>query len=305
MKTTVYRWRPAASPATLVHVALDRSLSDGSGAVPVCPVICPWPVRPRSTILPPQSCPFPDLTVFAMADFKTHITTSTTLGIVYGGVGGFLLQDANGSIPLTTCALSAGLCSIAGMLPDLDSDSGIPLRETIAFTAAVVPMLLIDRFSHLGLSPESMVLAGILIYLLIRFGFFELLKRYTVHRGMFHSLPAAVIAAELGFLLCSCEGVRMRYYKAGAVFLGFMSHLILDEIYSVDLSRLRIKNSFGTAVKLWGKYPFANFSTYAKVVVLGMIAFVDPIWMEAVEDQVKQGKAIPRIAIEKLENIWR
>ena len=240
-----------------------------------------------------------------MADFRTHITTSTTLGIAYGGVGGFLLRDAAGEVPLTTCVLGGGLCAIAGMLPDLDSDTGIPLRETMAFTAAVVPMLLIDRFEHLGLSAESMVLFGVLIYLVIRFGIFELLKRYTVHRGMFHSIPAAIIAAELGFLLCSCDDIAMRYFKAGGMLLGYMSHLILDEIYSIDLGRLRLKKSFGTALKLWGSHTFANFSTYAKVIVLAAVAFVDPIVMESIETQVHHGKQLPLIAIEKIESIWR
>ncbi|NIL99066.1 MAG: metal-dependent hydrolase, partial [Planctomycetales bacterium] len=111
-----------------------------------------------------------------MAGFKTHITTSTTLGIAYGGAGLWLLPEPGGELPLAACVLATGLCSIGGMLPDLDSDSGIPLRETVAFTAAVVPMLLIHRWSHLGLSHEMMVIVGGLIYLLIRFGLFALLK---------------------------------------------------------------------------------------------------------------------------------
>ena len=66
--------------------------------------------------------------------------------------------------------LAGGLCSVSGMLPDLDSGPGVPLRESVAFAAAVVPMLMIDRLAQLGLAPETMVLAGGLIYLLIRFG---------------------------------------------------------------------------------------------------------------------------------------
>jgi hypothetical protein len=239
-----------------------------------------------------------------VAGFKTHITTSTVLGFAYGGAGLYILRDASGEIPVATCVLGAGLCSVAGMLPDLDSDTGIPLRETIAFTAAVVPMLLIDRFSHMGLSHESMVLAGGLIYLLIRFGFFKLLTRFTVHRGMFHSLPAALVASEMAFLLCSCEESSLRWFKAIAVFIGYMSHLILDEIYSIEWTgaRWRLKSSFGTATKLWGSNTYANLSTYAKVAILGFIAFRDPVWMERLEAHVEHGKQIPKAAIEVIED---
>ena len=66
-----------------------------------------------------------------MAGFKTHITTSTVLGIGYGA-GAHLLYG----LPLDTCMLAGGLCSVSGMLPDLDSDSGVPIRESMAFAAA-------------------------------------------------------------------------------------------------------------------------------------------------------------------------
>ena len=77
------------------------------------------------------------------------------------------------------------------MLPDLDSGPGVPLRESVAFAAAVVPMLMIDRFDRWAWRPESIVLAGGLVYLFIRFGVGRLLRKSTVHRGMFHSVPGA------------------------------------------------------------------------------------------------------------------
>src|SRR5688500_14827490 len=119
-----------------------------------------------------------------MAGFKTHITTSTVLGVGYAA-GGHVLYG----MPLPACLLAGGLCSVSGMLPDIDSDSGVPLRESLAFAAAIVPMLMVERFRELGLAPESIALGGAILYLAIRFGLGGMLKRYTVHRGMFHSLP--------------------------------------------------------------------------------------------------------------------
>ena len=79
-----------------------------------------------------------------------------------------------------------------------------------------------------------MILAGAGAYLLVRFGFGFLLKHCTVHRGMFHSLPAAVIFGEIAFLLAPSDDLGPKLFMAGAVVVGFLSHLLLDEIYSVD-----------------------------------------------------------------------
>jgi hypothetical protein len=206
-----------------------------------------------------------------MAGFKTHITTSTVLGAAYG-TGAFMLGDA----PWPTCVLGAGLCGVSGMLPDLDSGPGVPLRESVSFTAAVVPLLLIHRWQRFHLDPETMVLAGALVYLLIRFGMGRLLKSVTVHRGMFHSLPALAIVGELTYLICDHENPWARVFFASAVMLGFASHLVLDEIWSIDFKHLRLKSSFGTAVKFWGDCWWSNLATYANVIVLAMLITADP-----------------------------
>lgn len=211
-----------------------------------------------------------------MADFRTHITTSSILGVGYGAAAWWFFD-----MPPETCALSAALCGASGMLPDLDSDSGRPLRETTTFTASVVPMLLIHRFEEWGLSHDSIVLAGVTVYCFVRFVASRWLRKLTVHRGMFHSLPAAVIAGQMAFLLCESESLNVRFLKAGAVVLGFMSHLILDEIWSVEFNRgrMRLKSSFGTAIKLWGKTPGANMVAYTTVILLSFLAVNDPYWM--------------------------
>lgn len=211
-----------------------------------------------------------------MADFKTHISTSTVIGIGYGTAGYFRL-DA----PVATCVLAAGLCSVSGMLPDLDSDSGVPVRETMSLAAAVVPMLMMDRFSHLGWSHEMMVLAGMVMYLAIRFGVASIFKKYTVHRGMWHSIPAAATVGLLAFLVCSCDDMTLRWYKSAAVVIGFLSHLLLDELWSIDIrrGRLHFKKSFGTAMKLYSGSLWANFSTYGKLALLLVAASYDPVVM--------------------------
>ena len=215
-----------------------------------------------------------------MADFKTHISASTMLGVGYGVVG-----YSNG-MTWDSCVVAAGLCSVSGMLPDLDSDSGIPIRETISFAAAVVPMLMIDRFQELGLTYAQIVAVGGLIYVAIRFGLAGIFKRYTVHRGMWHSIPAALTTTLLGFLICSCNELDVRIYKSLAIFIGFMTHLLLDEMYSIDLRGRRVKKSFGTAIKFFStRSTWANVSTYGKLIIVALLAFGDPVLMEKYGDR--------------------
>lgn len=207
-----------------------------------------------------------------MAGFKTHISTSTALGAAYAFYGNSQLQ-----LPISACLLAGGLCSVSGMLPDLDSDSGVPVREMVSFAAAVAPMLMIERFETMGMPRETMAVAAGAIYLAVRFGFGAILKKFTVHRGMFHSLPAAAIAGLVVFLMCQSKNLDNRIFEASAVVLGFLSHLLLDEIWAVEwhFGRVRFKKSFGTAMKFFGQQAGPNTATYATLFLLGYLAFQD------------------------------
>jgi LexA-binding, inner membrane-associated putative hydrolase len=214
-----------------------------------------------------------------MAGFKTHVTVSSLLGCGYAGVG-YLHH-----MPPATAVLAGALCGFSGMLPDLDSDYGVPLRETMAFTAATVPLLLVHRFASLGLDHDQMVLLGVSLYLFIRFGVTNAIRKYTVHRGMFHSIPAGLTFAGVAFLLAGGDNVDIRYFKAGGVFIGFMSHLLLDEIYSVEWKggRYRFKKSFGTALKFWGDNPWSNFTCYAKLTIVALMILGEPSVMQKIQ----------------------
>ena len=227
-----------------------------------------------------------------MADFKTHISVSTAVGVGVGAAGYWA------GIPLESCLLGMGLCSVAGILPDLDSNSGVPYRESVAFISAFVPMLLIHRFGHLGWDRETIILAAALIYIGIRFGVAELFRRYTVHRGMWHSIPAAASVGLLAFLISDDRDMILRGYWGGAAVVGFLTHLALDELYSVNFRGVRLKKSFGTALKFWsnrGLWP--NISTYGKLVFLALLASGDPMLMEWVD---QRAPLTPRSA-ERLE----
>jgi membrane-bound metal-dependent hydrolase YbcI (DUF457 family) len=207
-----------------------------------------------------------------MAGFRTHITVSGALGIVYGGAAvqpmGFSTESA---------ILAAGLTTVGGMLPDLDSDSGVPVREMFGLAAIVVPLTMVPRLLQMGVSQEGILSALLFGYVLIRYGLSTLFKRFTVHRGMYHSIPAMLICGLIVYLGYHSPDRGLRLLFAGGVMLGFLSHLVLDEIYSVGFNgmKIKLKSSAGSAVKFMSPSIPATATCYAILGGLLYLAFLD------------------------------
>ena len=64
--------------------------------------------------------------------------------------------------------------------------------------------------------------------------------------------------------------------------IGYITHLVLDELWALRLhrGRLRIRRSFGTALKFFSRHWWPNVSTYGNLLLLGALAFGDPLIME-------------------------
>ena len=248
-----------------------------------------------------------------MAGFRMHVGTSSVLGAGYAGA----LHTMYG-VPVETASVAGALCGFAGMLPDLDSDYGVPLREAMSFAAATIPVLLVNRFESLQLDRDQIVLIAVGLYFFVRFGIGTMIRKFTVHRGMFHSIPAMLICGGITFLLTGASPPNDRLMMAGGVMGGFLSHLILDEIYSIEFKggRWRTKKSFGTALKLWGGDTRSNIAAYAKLAVVGMGVVGEPSMFkdfissrpqlsQAIDMVTKLGQADPKLASEfdQLKNI--
>ena len=123
-----------------------------------------------------------------MAAYKEHISVSGFLGAVYGLVATF----AFGFSPVQG-ALAGCLAWFAGMLPDLDSQSGKPIREVFSLLAALAPRVMMQWLYHWAGSAEGAMLLAVLLYVVIRYGGAFVLSKLAVHRGMFHSVPALLI----------------------------------------------------------------------------------------------------------------
>ena len=198
-----------------------------------------------------------------MANFRTHVATSAALGAAFGAVG-----HVQFGMPLPSAMIAGGLCTLGGVLPDMDSDNGVIFRESLGVTAAVAPILMLDHFATWQLPRETLSLTIAAIYLGIRFGAGAILRKISVHRGMWHSIPAALLAGMIVFAACAYQQQAIRLFKMAGIVTGYLWHLVLDEIYAVEprLGGVRLKKSFGTALKFWGDNPLANVWIYGLLV---------------------------------------
>lgn len=210
-----------------------------------------------------------------MAAFREHVIFSSLLGAGYGAVSSWMF----GFTPVQG-SLAACMTAVAGMLPDLDLDHGRPAQELFGLLAAVAPPLMVGRvLTFLGLPTDrEMVMLGIVVlYLAIRYVLARVVSRFSVHRGMFHSIPALLISAELAFLSYPSDSRRVKLLIAAGVALGFFSHLLLDEIYSVEFSGIKVglKKSSGTAIKMFGEAFLPNVLSFALAATLSYASLME------------------------------
>jgi hypothetical protein len=97
------------------------------------------------------------------------------------------------------------------------------------------------------------ILIGLLTYAFVRYVVSRLFHAVTVHRGVIHSIPMAA-ACGLGLFHVTClvfpVSASVAFWPSLFLSGGYIAHLLLDEAYSVDLRGVRLKRSFGTALKL-------------------------------------------------------
>src|SRR5581483_3958541 len=120
-----------------------------------------------------------------MASYRGPLSFSSVLGAAYGGAA-VLRWDMDWG----PACLGAAITAVGGLLPDLDSDSSVPVRELFGLSAAAAPLILLQRVSDLGFSFEQTLVILCGIYVAIRYGLRLLFGKLTAHRGMFHSIPA-------------------------------------------------------------------------------------------------------------------
>jgi hypothetical protein len=162
-----------------------------------------------------------------------------------------------------------------GLLPDIDADASKPVRGFFTLLAVVSAFLVaFVLVGHLALLELALTWLG--SFLLVRFGFFEAFARLTVHRGIWHSWLAVALAvlvtANLADRLFGTSA-RGAWFAGGFTGLGYLTHLCLDELASVDLWGHRVRRSFGTALKPFSlAAPWASLAMFAVVLALAYTA---------------------------------
>jgi hypothetical protein len=205
-----------------------------------------------------------------MADFKTHLYGAAAASGV-AALGIYSLGWTTRGHTLTLFLLGVA----GGLLPDIDAPKSTPIR--VFFTLLGVLLAFAMTFPFVGRYPLS-VLAGLwlLIFVTVRLGIFALFSRYTVHRGIWHSWLAAIAAGLAGAAIAHrVSGLPAWESWLGGAFvtLGYFTHLLLDEIASVNLLGKRIRRSLGTALKpLSLAYPGASVAMLLAVLALGAIS---------------------------------
>jgi len=211
-----------------------------------------------------------------MANFSAHLYG----GAAVSSAGALAVHGLGWADPGQTQMLF--FVGVAGsLLPDIDADNSTPVRGFFTLLGVVLAFLATSALIGRLVLPElALVWAG--VFLVVRYGFFEVFARFTVHRGIWHSWLAVGFAALAAVNGAShlLELPAWESWLAGIfVALGYLTHLCLDEIASVDLLSNRVKRSFGTALKPFSMAsPAASVTMLAGVVILAYLApTVDPV----------------------------
>lgn len=181
-----------------------------------------------------------------MANFPTNIVVGT---IVAGSLATLTLA-ADVIAPENLVAVTmAG--SLGSVLPDIDLKESRPSRALFAGLAVFFSFALLFHFaSRLSIAEMWALWLGTLIF--VRYPLHTMFHRLTNHRGIWHSLIAGLacaFGAVIIFYYVFARPDGVAWLAGGFLLVGFLTHLILDEIYSVDVLGNHIKKSFGTAFK--------------------------------------------------------
>ena len=149
--------------------------------------------------------------------------------------------------------IAFALGTFGSLMPDIDADNSKAIGIGFTVISLLITILAVFVKSSTYSLIEMLLMAGIIFYF-IRFGVIGMFRKVTKHRGMFHSIPVAlmwgVVTAIIMHLFFDLNTLVAWAYGL-MVTLGYLVHLILDEIYSVDLGNRRMKKSAGTALKFF------------------------------------------------------
>jgi len=182
-----------------------------------------------------------------MANFNTHFTVAAGTAALVSAT--LLSMEV---VTPVQAVVAFGLGTLGGLLPDVDSSHSTSIKVGFNVLSFLITVMLIFVKSS-TYSLVEMVIVASLTFVGIRYVFLEFFRKISKHRGMFHTIPVAFIwgisVATMAQWLFDLNSLVSWVYGLMTT-LGYFVHLILDELYSVDLGNRRMKKSSGTAMKL-------------------------------------------------------
>lgn len=201
-----------------------------------------------------------------MANFNTHVCGATAGSCLLATLcqrAEFI--DTNGAFVLAFAGIAGGI------LPDIDLKYSHPSKIVFTTLGLLLAMLWVFATGS-RLSVIELWVFGLLVFLFVRYPLWAVFHQFTVHRGSFHSVLAAIMFGILAVVLAShlfhVED-RLAWLTGVFVTAGYILHLSMDEIYSVDFLGHRIKRSFGSALKL---LDFDRLIPSALIILITLIA---------------------------------
>jgi hypothetical protein len=207
-----------------------------------------------------------------MANFNTHLAVAAVGSGLCATVA--LAGHAAPQNYLLTLTLAG---TIGGILPDIDLDKAIPSRILFNALGAISAFIALFSLSR-QYSIAELWIVWLGVYLAVRYGGHKLFNERTRHRGIFHSVLAGIFFMSLTAVIFDRvfgEPPALAWLTGLFVIIGFLIHLALDEIYSVDIEGVAIKKSFGTALKLFDYHSWRSSGLMA-VALVGVVMVTPP-----------------------------
>jgi len=206
-----------------------------------------------------------------MANFEQHINVA----VIATGVL-IVPLASSGLITIEESLISLSLGVLGGILPDLDSDRSKPVQISFKILSIFIPLLILISLSDMNLPILQMIAMWLFSSVVLGLTLFKLFLALTKHRGIFHSIPMGILFFQLtNIIFYHLLNYSLTFSTIAGffVFFGFIIHLLLDELVSLNILGLKIKSSLGTALKLYTKHNLIG-TAIVYTLIVGLYLFL-------------------------------
>lgn len=210
-----------------------------------------------------------------MANFKTHIG----FGVLIGISSTILITFFSITKSLLVSFIAFFCVLIGSFLPDVDVDTGTPFQIIFGFfsllgTGIVIYCLIENHITDM----RYLIGIPVITFLFIRIVVGNIFKKFTAHRGIWHSIPALLISILATLQLVNRFDLSIidKMIISASIGIGYLGHLILDEVYSmVNIGGVpfKVKRSLGSALELVSKSKIATIIAYILLIVLLYLSY--------------------------------